>query len=143
MKNEECKVAIYIRVGRKEQLDVGKNLQKQLIENYLEKERNYRITGYYIDEGYSGLNFKRPMFQKMLEEIERGNIDRILVSDFSRISRNIIELDNFVYKSLIPRNIKLTSIRDNDDFHNIQKSINRYFIKKMANTTGKRHNNGR
>lgn len=143
MKNVKCKVAIYIRVGRKEQLDIGKKLQKQLIENYLEKERNYRITGYYIDDGYSGLNFKRPMFQKMLEEIERGNIDRILVSDFARISRNIIELDNFVNKILIPRNIKLTSIRDNNDFYHIQKNINSYFIKKIANDNGRKHNNGR
>ena len=81
MKNEKIKVAVYIRVGNKNQVDETKNLQKNIIEEYLEKKRNYTITGYYIDDGYSGLNLKRPMLEKMLLQIEKGNIKEILVSD--------------------------------------------------------------
>lgn len=110
MENKKIKVAGYIRVGNKEQLNETKNIQKQLIENYVTKKENYTITDYYIDDGYSGLNLKRPMLEKMVGEIKKGNINEILVSDYARISRNILELDDFVSKYLIPRNIKLEKI---------------------------------
>lgn len=140
MKNEKIKVAIYIRVGNKNQIDETKNLQKKIIEEYLKKEKNYVITGYYIDVGYSGLNLKRPMLEKMLLEIEKGNIKEILVSDYSRISRNILELDNFVSDYLLPRNVKLTSVREDNDFYNIQKKIRNDFLKKIVCVKGKKYN---
>lgn len=140
MKNEKIKVAVYIRVGNKNQVDETKNLQKNIIEEYLEKKRNYTITGYYIDDGYSGLNLKRPMLEKMLLQIEKGNIKEILVSDYSRISRNILELDNFVSNCLLPRNVKLTSVRNNNDFYNMQKKIKNDFLKKIACVKGKQYN---
>jgi len=69
------KIAVYIRVALKEELNGGINLQKQLIDSYLEKQKDYTIIGYYIDDGYSGLNLKRPMLEKMLQEIEKGKVN--------------------------------------------------------------------
>ena len=140
MENKKIKVVGYIRVGNKEQLDAIENLQKQLIENYVAKKENYAITNYYIDDGYSGLNLKRPMLEKMVGEIKKGNINEILVSDYARISRNILELDDFVSKYLIPRNIKLISVRENNDFSNIQKEMKNYFLKRIVYTKGKKYN---
>ncbi len=140
MENKKIKVVGYIRVGNKEQLDAIENLQKQLIENYVAKKENYTITDYYIDDVYSGLNLKRPMLEKMVGEIKKGNINEILVSDYSRISRNILELDDFVSKYLIPRNIKLISVRENNDFSNIQKEMKNYFLKRIVYTKGKKYN---
>ena len=45
MKNEKIKVAVYIRGGNKNPVDETKNLKKNLIEEYVEKNRNYTITG--------------------------------------------------------------------------------------------------
>lgn len=140
MENKKVKVVGYIRVGNKEQLDAIENLQKQLIENYVAKKENYAITNYYIDDGYSGLNLKRPMLEKMVGEIKKGNINEILVSDYARISRNILELDDFVSKYLIPRNIKLISVREDNDFYNIQKEMKNYFLKRIVYTKGKKYN---
>jgi len=117
------KIAVYIRVALKEELNGGINLQKQLIDSYLEKQKDYTIIGYYIDDGYSGLNLKRPMLEKMLQEIEKGKVNEILVSDYSRISRDILQLDNFVSRNLTPKNIKLISIQDNSNYYDTQKII--------------------
>lgn len=123
MENQKRRVAVYIRVGNKEQLDEQKNAQKELIEDYLKTKKESIITNYYIDEGYSGTNLKRPMLQKMIRDIEQGNVDIIAVSDYSRISRNIRDISNLVEKHLTPKNIKLISIRDNNDFYSVQKDI--------------------
>lgn len=123
MENKDMRVAVYIRVGNKEQINEQKNAQKGLIEDYFRTRKGSIITNYYIDEGYSGLNFKRPMLQKMIKDIEQENIDIIAVSDYSRISRNIQDIIYLVEKHLIPKNIKLISIRDNNDFYSMQKDI--------------------
>ena len=43
--------------------------QKLIIDNYLKEHREYKLVDYYIDDGYSGTNFDRPEFQRMLEDI--------------------------------------------------------------------------
>ena len=114
------KIAVYIRVAYKEQLNENINYQKQLIEKYLKMQKNYTVIGYYIDDGYSGLNLRRPMLEKMLEEVKKGNVNEILVSNYSRISRNILELDNFVSKNLVSQNIKLISVEDNSNYYDME-----------------------
>lgn len=44
--------------------------QKLIIDNYLENNKEYKLVDYYIDDGYSGTNFNRPEFQRMLEDIK-------------------------------------------------------------------------
>ena len=63
------------------------------------------------------------MLEKMLQEIEKGKVNEILVSDYSRISRDILQLDNFVSRNLTPKNIKLISIQDNSNYYDTQKII--------------------
>lgn len=67
-----------------------------LKDNYLEKNKEYKLVDYYIDDGYSGTNFNRPEFQRMLEDIKNKKIDVILIKDLSRLGRNYIETGNFV-----------------------------------------------
>ncbi len=51
---------------------------------------------YYVDDGYTGTNFDRPEFQRMLEDIKNKKIDVIIIKDLSRFGRNYIETGNFV-----------------------------------------------
>lgn len=62
--------------------------QKKLIEMFLEDKENIEIIDYYIDDGYTGTNFNRPSFQKMLNDIVSGKIDGIIIKDLSRLGRN-------------------------------------------------------
>lgn len=47
--------------------------------------------GYYIDDGYSGTNFNRPDFQRMIADIEKGKINTVITKDLSRLGRNYLE----------------------------------------------------
>ena len=137
------KVGVYLRLSNDDKDKSESNSitnQRNLINLFIKKEKDIKIKDYYIDDGYSGLNLKRPMLEKMVGEIKKGNINEILVSDYARISRNILELDDFVSKYLIPRNIKLISVREDNDFYNIQKEMKNYFLKRIVYTKGKKYN---
>ena len=70
------------------------NLTKKEIDNYLKEHREYKLVDYYIDDGYSGTNFDRPEFQRMLEDIKNKKIDVILIKDLSRLDINPAREEN-------------------------------------------------
>lgn len=93
------KIAFYLRLSIADG-DLGKNdkdesnsieNQRILLQTYLKaKEFPENDIAEYIDDGYSGLNFNRPAFQRMIEDAKQGKIDTILVKDLSRLGRDYI-----------------------------------------------------
>ena len=74
-----------------------------LKDNYLEKNKEYKLVDYYIDDGYSGTNFDRPEFQRMLEDIKNKLIEIINEKlNLSNITR--LELKNKVKCIYIDKN---------------------------------------
>ena len=69
--------AVYIRLSRedgdKEESDSVGN-QRKLLTEYIAKKKDLVLYDTYIDDGYSGTNFRRPSFQRMIEDIESGNV---------------------------------------------------------------------
>ena len=54
------------------------------------KRQGWDIGGVYIDDGYSGVNFQRPDFQRMIADIEAGKLNLVICKDLSRLGRNYI-----------------------------------------------------
>ena len=71
--------------------------QKNLIKEYAEKH-GIEIYDYYIDDGYSGGNFDRPDFKRLLNDLECGVINCVITKDLSRLGRDFIETNNYIYK---------------------------------------------
>lgn len=94
------KVAAYLRLSKEEYNNEKESNsitnQRQIIDNYLKEHKEYKLVDYYVDDGYSGTNFDRPEFQRMLEDIKNKKIDVIIIKDLSRLGRNYIETSNFV-----------------------------------------------
>lgn len=67
--------------------------QKQILTRYA-NEHGFRIVEYYSDDGYTGTNFNRPDFQRMMADIEMGKINLVLTKDLSRLGRNHILTGN-------------------------------------------------
>lgn len=89
------KVAAYLRLSKEEYSNEKESNsitnQKLIIDNYLKEHREYKLVDYYIDNGYSGTNFNRPEFQRMLKDIKNKKIDVIIIKDLSRLGRNILK----------------------------------------------------
>ena len=94
------KVAAYLRLSKEEFSNEKESNsitnQKLIIDKYLENNKKYVLVDYYIDDGYSGTNFNRPEFQRMLEDIKNKKIDIIIIKDLSRLGRNYIETGNYI-----------------------------------------------
>ena len=101
------KVAAYLRLSKEEYSNEkeSNNItnQKLVIDNYLKEHRKYKLVDYYIDDGYSGTNFDRPEFQRMLEDIKNKLIEIINEKlNLSNITR--LELENKVKCIYIDKN---------------------------------------
>ena len=124
-------VALYIRLsvqdGDKEESNSIVN-QKELLNMFLEKEKELTFYNYYIDDGFTGTTFERPAFKKMMEDVELGLINTIIVKDISRLGRNFIEMGNLVQNIFLVKNIRFISVCDNLDSFANPKSIENVFF---------------
>ncbi|MBR1444857.1 MAG: recombinase family protein [Firmicutes bacterium] len=91
--------------------------QRTLIKKYIKENTELCNSQYleFIDDGYSGLNFDRPQFKKMMECAKEGSIDCIVVKDLSRFGRNHIEAGNYLEYIFPFLGIRFISINDNFD----------------------------
>lgn len=109
---------LYLRLskedGDKEESDSIVN-QKELIREFLKSRPDIRIHEIRVDDGYSGVNFERPAFQKMLNEIKEGKVNCIIVKDLSRFGRNYIEVGKYIEKIFPYLGVRFIAINDNYD----------------------------
>ena len=89
--------------------------QKKLIEIYLEEQDNMEIVDYYVDDGFTGTNFNRPDFQRMLQDIVNGKINGIIIKDLSRLGRNYKETGKYLEEIFPIYNIRIIAINDKID----------------------------
>ena len=115
------KVAIYIRLS-KEDVDRGydesesiKN-QKTLLTEYVQKLGwKYELIDIYIDQGYTGTNFNRPAFQRMIRDINSGKVNMVVTKDLSRLGRDYIETGEYIEKWFPENNVRYVSVTDGID----------------------------
>lgn len=115
---ETCRVGAYIRLSKE---DEGTNKesesiinQRQYIKEYAEKNGMY-IYDYYVDDGYTGSNFDRPNFKRLIKDIELGVINTVITKDTSRLGRDFIETGHYMFKFFPENNIRYIAILENFD----------------------------
>ena len=111
------KVAAYLRLSKEEFSNEKESNsitnQKLIVDNYLKEHNEYKLVDYYIDDGYSGTNFNRPEFQRMLEDIKNKKIEVIIIKDLSRLGRNYIETGNFIEVIFPGMGVSVISVDEN------------------------------
>lgn len=109
--------ALYIRLSRedgdKEESDSVSN-QKKLLTEYL-KKGEFQIYDIYIDDGYSGTDFNRPGFKKMMEDIYAGLVNCVIVKDLSRFGRDYIDTGRYLERVFPELGIRFISVTDGID----------------------------
>lgn len=90
--------------------------QRTLLVNFVQ-DRDDLSDEYieYVDDGYSGTNFERPAFKRMIEDAKTGKIDTIIVKDFSRFGRDYIGVGDYLEQVLPILGIRFISLNNNYD----------------------------
>lgn len=89
--------------------------QRLLIKEYLKKHPEIAVVREYCDDGYTGANFDRPQFQRMMEAIRVGEIDCVVVKDLSRFGREYIGAGEYIEKVFPRLGVRFIAINDNYD----------------------------
>ncbi len=118
--------ALYIRLSQEDE-DNGQDKQesnsvtsqKTLLNEFIEEHDDLIVYDTYIDDGFTGTDFNRPSFQRLLEDMRNGNINCVIVKDLSRLGRNYIEVGNYIEQVFPLFNIRFIAINDSvDSFKN-------------------------
>ena len=117
-KQENQKItALYCRIslddgGDNESMSISN--QKIMLRDFAEKNGMFQYE-YYVDDGYTGRNFNRPSFQRMIADIEAGKIGCVITKDLSRLGRNYIEAGSYIEIFFPKHNVRYIAITDGVD----------------------------
>ena len=110
-------VGLYIRLskedGEKHESESITN-QKSLLLQYA-KENNLKVYDIYIDDGFSGTNFDRPAFKRLISDIESKKINMVITKDMSRLGRDYIGTGELVEKYFPSKGVRYIALTDNID----------------------------
>ena len=114
--NSSFKVGIYIRLSRDDGNIESDSIisQRSLLNQYI-KENNYSLLDEYVDDGFTGTNFERPSFKRMIKDIESGKINMIITKDMSRLGRDYIGTGELIEKYFPNKNVRYIAINDGID----------------------------
>lgn len=109
--------ALYCRLSQDDKQEGDSNSivnQKKILKKYA-LDHGYTNYLYYIDDGYSGTNFNRPDFQRMIADIETGKIKRIIVKDMSRLGRDYLQVGMYTEIMFPEHDVHFIAVNDGVD----------------------------
>lgn len=141
--NSEYKVGLYIRLSREDEdrVDESESItnQRDFLEDYVRNNR-FSLIDEYVDDGYTGTNFERPAFKRMINDIEIGKINCVITKDMSRLGRDYIGIGNYIEKYFPEHKIRYIAVNDGldtidggiDDITPFKAIINDYYAKDIS-----------
>lgn len=127
LNNAQFNVGIYIRLSqedddKKYESDSESVInQRTLLKNYV-KENNFNFIDEYVDDGFTGTDFDRPGFKKLIEDIETKRINCVIVKDLSRFGRDHV-MTGYYTETYFPENrIRFISVLESIDTFKTQAS---------------------
>lgn len=118
MKQPKYNTALYMRLSRDDESygdSVSIETQRTILRQYVSEHPEFHVVGEFVDDGWSGTNFERPQFKRMIEQMEAGNINCLLTKDLSRFGREHIMMGyylEFVFPAL---KVRYIAVHDNED----------------------------
>lgn len=126
--------AAYARLSVEKEGDGSIQTQIELLHQFIADRPELRLADTYVDNGFSGTDFERPDFMRMMDDVRTGKIQCIVVKDLSRFGRDFLETGYYI-ETLLPRlNVRLIAV--NDDFDSFrEEDVNNIAvpIKNMVN----------
>ena len=110
--------AIYVRLSREDGDKEESNsaaLQKRMLTEYVQEREDLQLYDIYVDDGYTGTNFNRPNFQRMIADIERRAVNCVLIKDLSRLGREYLDTGFYIEKYFPQHHVRFISVNDRID----------------------------
>ena len=110
-------VALYIRLSKEDENEgpsESVNNQKSLLTEFVQKNR-LTVFDTYIDDGYSGGNYDRPDFQRMIGDIEAKKVNMVITKDLSRLGRDYIMTGHYMERYFPEKRVRYISLLDGID----------------------------
>lgn len=112
--------ALYCRLSRDDENEGDSNSiknQKAILQKYA-SDKGFPNTQFYVDDGYSGTNFNRPDFQRMMDDVGAGLISTIIVKDMSRLGRDYLKVGFYTEITFPDADVRFIAINDGVDSEN-------------------------
>lgn len=113
----ETQAAIYCRLSQDDG-SLGESgsiqTQKAILTQYCQ-EHHMEIVDCYCDDGWSGTNFDRPAFQRMIGDIEAGRVNTVIVKDLSRFGREYAQMGLYIEHYFEEKGVRFLSLAENID----------------------------
>lgn len=142
------RAGLYLRLSKDDENYKDESMsitnQRKLTEAFVGQNSDIQLVDTYIDDGWSGTNFNRPSFQRMMMDINFNNIDCVIVKDLSRLGRNqskTAELIDEIFPSLSVRfiavndNLDTRGFTDDNDATGFKLFFNEYMVKDTSKKT--------
>ena len=140
MTQQQNRAALYCRLsvddGDGESMSVAN--QREMLTRYA-KEKGFFVQKVYIDDGYSGTNFNRPQFKKMIADIENGLIDIVITKDLSRLGREYLQTGSYIEIFFPSYNVRYIAVNDgvdtahgDNEFLGFRNIINEFYAKDIS-----------
>ena len=88
--------------------------QRTILQQYA-KEQGLHVVGEYVDDGWSGTNFERPDFQRMMDNVEAGKVNCIVTKDLSRFGREHVMMDYYLEFLFPEKRVRYIAVAENED----------------------------
>lgn len=114
------RAALYLRLSKDDE-GAGESAsittQREILRDFA-RENHFPVAGEYVDDGYSGTTFERPAFQRMIRDIELGNINLVLTKDLSRLGRDYITTGQYTEIYFPLKGVRYIAVNDGYDSQN-------------------------
>lgn len=117
MKQPIYNTALYLRLSRDDDNEGDSNsiqTQRMMLRDYAQTH-GLLVVNEYVDDGWSGTNYDRPGFQKMIDDIEDGKINCVVTKDLSRLGRNYIMTGQYTEIYFPSKGVRYIAVNDNVD----------------------------
>lgn len=111
------RAGLYLRLSREDETHGQSGSianQRALLRRYAE-DQGFQVVDCYVDDGYSGLHFDRPGFQRLLRDIEAGRVNLVLTKDLSRLGRDYIDTGYYLERYFPGRRVRYIALADGID----------------------------
>lgn len=107
--------ALYARLSRESVREDTIEFQLLALHKFIENKPQFKFCGEFVDNGFTGTNFDRPGFQKMFRLVQAGEIDCIIVKDFSRLGRDYLQTGELLEIITAEYGLRVIALKDNYD----------------------------